>query len=70
MDKHCTYHLEVLDGLDEMDFNASSPLQIEVVGRDPQATRCQVVTDQAGMIGLMRHLHAQGFVIRSLIREL
>ena len=69
MDKHCSYRLEVLNGLDEADFNASSPLQIEVVCREPEVTRFLVVSDQAGLIGLIRHLHAQGFVILSFCRE-
>lgn len=69
MDKQCTYHMEVLNGLDEVEFNASAPLIIKVVKMNPQATQCQVVTDQAGLIGLMRHLHAQGFIILSLRRQ-
>jgi hypothetical protein len=69
MDKHCTYRIEVLNGLDEADFNASSPLQIRVVRREPDATHTLVVSDQAGLIGLLRHLHAQGFVILSFCRE-
>ena len=33
---------------------------------DPAATHLFVQTDQSGFIGLMRHLHALGFVFLSM----
>lgn len=65
----CTYHVEVRDQVDENAFNATSPLQIRVVRGDPAATLFTICADQAGLIGLIRHLHRQGFVLLSLYRE-
>ena len=42
-----------------------SPVQAEAA-----TTRVTVSTDQAGLIGLMRHLHGLGFQFLSVNREL
>jgi hypothetical protein len=64
-----TYHIEVRDELDEEAFNATSPLQVTVEWVDAAATRFTVYADQSGLIGLLRHLHRQGFVILAVLRE-
>ena len=69
-----TYHVEVRGPVEEKAFNETSPLQITVVpvdaGQPPVATTlASVCTDQSGLIGLMRHLHHQGFVVLSVHRE-
>lgn len=64
----CTYHLKVQGQMDESVFNASSPLQISVVQMDSRATLFTLRADQSGLIGLIRRLHGQGFVILSVIR--
>ena len=64
-----TYRIEVLGSLDEHAFNETSPLRMAVLRADPVATTCQVVADQSGLVGLVRHLHRQGFVLLSVIRE-
>jgi hypothetical protein len=64
----CTYHIEVRDRVDENTFNESSPLRITVVRVDPIATLLTVCADQSGLIGLIRHLHGQGFVLLSVFR--
>jgi hypothetical protein len=69
MHELCTYRVEVRDQVDEKAFNATSPLQIKVVRADPAATLSTVYTDQSGLIGLIRHLHRQGFVLLSVTRE-
>jgi hypothetical protein len=64
-----TYHVEVQDRVDEKTFNATSPVQMTVVRVDPDATLFTVAADQSGLIGLIRHLHRQGFVLLSISRE-
>jgi hypothetical protein len=64
-----TYHIEIRDQVDETAFNAASPFQMTVLRTDPAATLFAVRTDQSGLIGLLRHLHRQGFVLYSVHRE-
>jgi hypothetical protein len=62
----CTYQIEVRD---EGAFNATSPQQVTVVRVDAAATLFEICADQAGLIGLVRHLHRQGFVLLFVYRE-
>jgi hypothetical protein len=64
-----TYQIEVCGEVDIHTINANSPLQIKVVRTDPDATIFEVSTDQSGLIGLIRHLHGQGFVLLSVHRQ-
>jgi hypothetical protein len=64
-----TYCLKVQDRVDEKIFNATSPLRITVVRVGPDATLFTICADQSGLIGLIRHLHGQGFVLLSVYRE-
>lgn len=65
----CSYRIEVRDQLDEYPFNARSPQQIRVVRADEEMSVFTTCTDQAGLIGLLRQLHGQGFTILSVARE-
>jgi hypothetical protein len=65
----CTYHVEVCGQVDENVFNATSPLQMTVVRVDTAATLFTIRTDQSGLVGLIRHLHGQGFVLLSVTCE-
>ena len=65
----CTYHIQVRGQVEENIFNTTSPLQITVVQTDSAVTVFTVSADQSGLIGLIRHLHQQGFVILSVHRE-
>ena len=75
MHEPCTYQIEVRGQVDEEDLNTMSPLQIAMVGaeagdRDPHAaTLFTIHADQSGLIGLMRHLHARGFLFLSVKRQ-
>ncbi|MBN1994243.1 MAG: hypothetical protein JW953_16215 [Anaerolineae bacterium] len=69
MDDVCTYRLAVRGQVDENVFNVTSPLQITVAQREAAATVFTICADQSGLIGLVRHLHWQGFVILSIYRE-
>lgn len=68
MDDLCIYQIVVRDPVSETDLNRLSPLQV-VAQVDPAATRLSVQTDQSGLMGLMRHLHALGFVILGMSRQ-
>lgn len=65
----CTYQIEVRGQVDEEAFNATSPLQVTVVRAEAYVTLFTICADQAGLIGLIRHLHRQGFVLLSVYRE-
>ncbi|MBN1217648.1 MAG: hypothetical protein JXM69_01870 [Anaerolineae bacterium] len=65
----CTYRIKVRGQVDENAFNVTSPLQITVGQVDAAATLFTICADQSGLIGLIRHLHWQGFVILSIYRE-
>jgi hypothetical protein len=68
MQEMCTYRIEVKNKLDENAFNATCPIHVMVVRVDPSATEFTTNSDQAGLIGLLRHLHQQGFVLLSVNR--
>jgi hypothetical protein len=63
-----TYDIQVRGAVAEGPLNLKSPLQIMVVRTDPDATVFTVFTDQSGLIGLIRYLHGQGFVLLSMHR--
>ena len=65
----CTYLIEVRGRVDENDLNPMGPLEMTLVRMDTAATLFTVRTDQAGLIGLMRHLHGRGFALLSMTRE-
>jgi hypothetical protein len=69
MDDICTYQIEVRESMDEDAFNATSPTRITLLRSNQAATLLVIDTDQSGLIGLIRHLHHQGFVLLSLCRE-
>lgn len=56
-----------LEGLvSEETINASSPIEAMVTQIDT-FTQCAVHTDQSGLMGLLRHLHARGLVLLSFV---
>lgn len=59
------YQIEVQGIVDEGVFNATSPLRVKVVKADETATLMTLRVDQSGFVGLIRHLHHQGFVLLS-----
>jgi hypothetical protein len=67
-----TYQIEVMGLMDEQALNASSPLRMRVIRLEPdgelplEKTRISVLTDQSGLIGLLRYLHARGLVLLSV----
>lgn len=69
MHEFCTYQIKVRERIDEDTFNVTSPLRITLVQSDQVATLFAINTDQSGVVGLIRHLHQQGFVLLSLCRD-
>ncbi len=63
------YQIEVWGVVHADTFNATSPLHVTVVQMDGETTRFAVRTDQSGVIGLLRYLHGQGFVLKSVSRK-
>ena len=64
----CKYQIQVRGTVDENTFNTKSPLQVKVVQADSDTILFAVYADQSGLIGLIRHLHGQGYVILSVRR--
>ena len=64
-----TYRIEVRGQVDENDLNSMSPYKMTVVRVDTAATLFTIRTDQSGLIGTIRHLHGQGFVLLSVTCE-
>ena len=69
MDELCTYQIEIRGRADENDLNAISPFQMAMVRVDAESTLLTVSTDQSGLIGVLRHLHSRGLVLRSVRSE-
>lgn len=69
MDEVCTYQIAVRDGVDEKACNATSPLQMTVVRVEEAVTLLEICADQSGLIGLLRHLHQQGYLLLSVKRD-
>ena len=68
MQETYTYHIEVQGQVDEKDFNRTSPLRVTVKRTDSATTSLTLHADQSGLVGLIRHLHHQGFVLLSMSR--
>jgi len=66
MNDICTYLIQLCGQVNESDLNAMSPIQMTVVRVDTPSTLFTICTDQSGLIGLLRHLHGQGFVLLSV----
>jgi hypothetical protein len=69
MNHVCTYHIQLEGQMAEDEMNAMSPLQMTLERIDTAAALFVVCTDQSGLIGLLRHLHARGLVLVSVYRE-
>ena len=64
-----TYHIEVQGQVNEDEFNVTSPLRVTVRRANTASTLLTLHADQSGLVGLIRHLHHQGFVLLSLSRK-
>jgi len=59
------YRIEVQNDVDEEVLNAFSPLHVSVAAADTARTVLQARGDQSAVIGLLFHLHQQGYLILS-----
>ncbi len=69
MNDICIYHILIKGQVALDEINVMSPLQITLERIDTAATLFSVRTDQSGLIGLLRHLHARGLVLLSVHSE-
>ena len=67
-DQH-TYLIQLRGSLDIEELNALTPLQMTGIRAKATTTQVTVSTDQAGLIGLLRHLHGLGFQFLSITCE-
>ena len=64
-DQH-TYLILLRGSVDIDELNALTPLRMTQGWAEATTTRVTVSSDQAGLIGLMRHLHGLGFQLLSI----
>ncbi len=75
MRESSTYQISIHGQVAVADLNAMSPLHMtvdavpEASEQSHPATWLTIHADQAALIGLLRHLHARGFVILSVNRK-
>ncbi len=69
MNDWCRYRVHVAGQVDEHEVNGTSPLEMKVEKVEADSTWLSVRTDQSGLIGLVRRLHALGFVLLRVDRE-
>jgi hypothetical protein len=62
------YLIELAGILHEADINPASPYDLKRTGVGTTATTFSLVSDQAGLIGLLRYLHGRGLVLQSVQR--
>ena len=55
------YQLMLFGEISEEDVNPMSPCGVTLIRSGKTSTTFRVATDQAGIIGLMRYLHGNGF---------
>jgi hypothetical protein len=63
-----TYYIQLRGAVNEDSFNMKSPLQMKVIQVDSDAMLFAICADQSGLIGLIRYLHGQGYVLLSVNR--
>jgi len=62
------YHIKVEGQIDEKAINAASPIRVAVTKETQAITMLTIGADQSGLIGLLRYLHQQGYVLLSVTR--
>ncbi|HEX2981659.1 MAG TPA: hypothetical protein VHO48_15445 [Anaerolineaceae bacterium] len=68
MEDVCVYQFTVRGWLSIEDVNALSPVSLEVEREGAGASVLRARTDQAGMIGVIRHLHGLGLMLEAIRR--
>lgn len=57
------YSIRIKEQIDRDDINRISPVKVNQARIENSHTMCELTTDQAGLIGVLRHLHQRGFTI-------
>jgi hypothetical protein len=60
------YQFVIRGCIDADEINANSPLALQIIATPHERTLILASTDQAGMIGVIRHLHGLGLTILSV----
>ena len=63
-----TYSIQLRGAVNENPINTKSPLHMKVIQADSHTTLFAIYADQSGLIGLIRYLHGQGYVLLSVHR--
>ena len=66
MDAVRDYEIFLAGELEDAGRLADGPVQTAVLRADEHITVIAVRADQSGLIGMLRHLHGRGLVIRSV----
>lgn len=66
MEDICLYEIQIHGLVDEDDLNLSSPIGLKLERKTGNSTYFSIRADQAGMVGLIRHIHGLGFLLLSI----
>ncbi len=69
MDDFSNYQIQIDGQVHENELNTLSPLEIRAEKVDADSRWLSVLTDQSGLIGLMRYLHGLGCVFLFVNRK-
>ena len=61
-----TYLIQLNGQIDVDALNTKSPLEMKPIEADMGTSSFIIHTDQSGLIGILRHLHARGIVLLSV----
>jgi hypothetical protein len=64
----CTYTIEITGRLTQADIEMICPSGLTVHKKVGLSLAFEVITDQSGLIGLLRHLHSRGVVFVAIRR--
>ena len=69
LDSENVYEITVRDEIDVSWLTGLGEAEVQteiIIGGDPQSTLFEIITDQAGLVGLIRRLHGLGVVLVSI----
>jgi hypothetical protein len=68
MNDNGLYKLQIRGEATESELNSRSPIHVTVAKTNGGELTLSCVTDQSGLIGLIRQLHSLGFLLLTLTR--
>ena len=69
MHEICTYHIEVKGKMVESNLAAMNRHPVTVIRLNSETSQIEIITDQSGLVGLIRHLHSRGIELLSISRD-